>query len=136
MGGAVVGATPADGASVAIQQLLPREVLDPSGAEPLGVFQVDGLKDSPGLEGVEQGVQGRRHHVHVFREGYVYRKSQDDEQVEPPGEPLGEIGDSDAHASVVEGLADGLANDGFRVGSAVDSLGLHLGHVEGLGEDG
>ena len=71
-----------------------------------------------------------------FEKGIYIEKSQDDEQVEPPGEPLGEIGDSDAHASVVEGLAHGLSYDGFCVGSAIDSLGLNFCHVEGLGEDG
>ena len=129
VGGADIGASPADRAGVTVQQLLPSEVLDPAGAEPLGILQVHGRECASRLERPEEGIQRRGHHVHVLGEGDIDGEEEDDPQVSPPENTVQDIGGPGAQPPTGEQAAEGAADGslGFRAVAA-------LGHPEGVGQ--
>ena len=131
VGGAGIGAAAAHCAGVAVQQLLPGEVLDSSRAEPLGILQVDGRHGAARFEGAEIGVQGGADHVDVLGRGDVDAEAQDDAQVHPPENCVERRGGCSADAHAGEGVGQ-------------DATGQHRGlgalaagsHVEGVDQQG
>ena len=144
---AVDGAAAADGAGVAVQQLLPAKLLGPLGAPDLGILDVgDGDQGAPGLQRAEVGVDGRGHGMHVFGVGDVDAEPQDDHVVEPEEHAVEGVGRPERKPRVVQSLADvpgdrrrerdlrGL--DSHQVGDGAPDLPAlqHRGDVRPLGQ--
>ena len=85
IGGAGLRAASTDGAGVAVEKLLLREVSHVRRAEDLCGLEVEwGGEGSGGFEGAEHERQWRADEVDVLRHGDVDGKSQDDGDVRPP----------------------------------------------------
>ena len=129
VGWAHVGAATADSTGVSVEELLPGEVLHPRRAEPLGVLQVHGWQRPPRVQGAEEGIDGRGHHVHVLGEGDINREEQDNGEVNPPEQSLKDAGG---------GLTDAPVNEQPSQRSADENVGLRpgaaLGNVEAVGQ--
>ena len=97
-----VGTAATNSAGIPIQQLLPGEVLHSGGSEPLGILKVHGRQSSPRVQGPEECVDRRSHHVHVLGEWYIHREEQDYGEVYPPEESLQNTGCRLADAPVNE----------------------------------
>ncbi len=79
-----LAAAAALGAGVAVEHLLPGQVLDARGAEPLGVLEVDLDQPSHRLEVHEEDVGDRREDVEVLRVRQVVGEEEQVREVEPP----------------------------------------------------
>ena len=129
VGRADIGAAPADGAGVAVQQLFPGEILHPAGPEPLGGFQIHRRQRPPRLQRPGKGVQRRRHHVHMLGKRNIDGEEQDDAQVRPPESGVQPDGGAFAQPPIAEQPPQRPADGHGRLRPAAA-----LGHIESVGQ--